>query len=301
MKSAVWPQKTREMHNHHFDSTVWNDFKFRDDDIIIATYAKAGTTWMQQIIAQLLFNGAEGLEVAEMSPWLDLRVPPKHVKMPAVEAQQHRRFMKTHLPVDALVFSPKAKYIYIARDGRDILWSMYNHHSTANEKWYGALNDTPGRVGPPIERPVESIKQYYHEWLDKDGHPFWPFWENVRSWWEIRDLPNVLLVHFANLKRDMPGEIRRIAEFLEIPVDESKWGDILVHCSFDYMKAHATASVPLGGIFWDGGAQSFIHKGVNGRWRDVLSKEESEKYERMAREELGEAAAHWLATGERRE
>lgn len=72
-----WPQKTREMHNHHFDSTMWNDFQFRNDDIVISTYAKAGTTWMQQIIAQLLFDGTPDLEVAEMSPWIDLRVPRK--------------------------------------------------------------------------------------------------------------------------------------------------------------------------------------------------------------------------------
>jgi hypothetical protein len=44
------PRKTRELHNHHFDSTIWNDLQFRDDDIIIATYAKSGTTWMQQIV-----------------------------------------------------------------------------------------------------------------------------------------------------------------------------------------------------------------------------------------------------------
>ena len=57
--------------------------------------------------------------------WLDLRVPPKAVKLPVVEAQTRRRFLKTHLPLDALVFSPKAKYIYIGRDGRDVVWSMY--------------------------------------------------------------------------------------------------------------------------------------------------------------------------------
>ena len=80
--SIEWPRKRREMHNHHFDSTIWNDLKFRDDDIVIATYAKSGTTWLQQIVSQLLFNGQEGLEVAEMSPWLDLRVPPKEIKLP---------------------------------------------------------------------------------------------------------------------------------------------------------------------------------------------------------------------------
>ena len=119
--TIAWPVKTREMHNHHFDSTIWNDFEFRDDDIVIGAYGKSGTTWVQQIVAQLLFDGAEGVEVAEISPWLDLRVPPKAEKLPAVEAQTHRRFIKTHLPVDALVFSPKARYIYVARDGRDVL------------------------------------------------------------------------------------------------------------------------------------------------------------------------------------
>lgn len=57
------PIKTREMHNHHMDSTVWNDIDFRDDDIVIATYAKSGTSWMQQIISQLIFQGQEGLPV----------------------------------------------------------------------------------------------------------------------------------------------------------------------------------------------------------------------------------------------
>jgi len=213
-KPVKWPQKTREFHNHHFDSTIWNDLAFRDDDIIVATYAKSGTTWMQQIIGQLLYGPDPELAVAEMSPWLDLRVPPKEVKLPLVEAQTHRRFLKTHLPLDALVFSPRARYIYIGRDGRDVVWSMYNHHVNANGQWYAALNDTPGRVGPPIEPPPDDIRQYFREWLEGDGHPFWPFWENVRGWWAIRHLPNVLFVHFANLKLDMPGEMHRIAAFL---------------------------------------------------------------------------------------
>lgn len=297
MTDIQWPRKTREMHNHHFDSTIWNDLQFRDDDIIIGTYAKAGTTWVQQIVSQLIFNGQEGLEVAAMSPWLDLRVPPKEIKLPEVEAQQHRRFIKTHLPVDALTFSPKAKYIYIGRDGRDVVWSMYNHHSTANEFWYDALNNTPGRVGPPIERPPDSVHQYFQEWFANDGHPFWPFWGNIRTWWEIRKLPNVTLLHFNDLKRDMPGEIRRLAAFLEIPIDEAKWNDIVTHCSFDYMKANATKSVPLGGAFWDGGAENFIHKGVNGRWTDTLTPEENKAYEERAARELGPECSDWLMKG----
>jgi aryl sulfotransferase len=291
------PKKTRDLHNHHFDSTIWDDFVFRDDDIVIATYAKSGTTWVQQIVSQILFPAVEGMEVAEMSPWMDLRLPPKEIKLAQVAAQTHRRFLKTHLPVDALVFSPMAKYIYIGRDGRDVVWSMYNHHAKANDKWYEALNDTPGRVGPPIEKPVEDVRQYFVEWLAQDGFPWWPFWENVRTWWAIRHLPNVLFLHFADMKSDLEGEMRRIAGFLEVPIDESKFPKMLEYCSFEYMKKHATKSVPLGGAFWEAGAQTFIHKGQNGRWRDILSEEDCRRYEDRAQSELGKECAQWLAQG----
>ena len=294
---VAWPEKLREFHNHHFDSTIWNDFPFRNDDIVISTYAKSGTTWLQQIIAQLLFPGCEGMEVAEMSPWMDLRIPPKEVKLPEVEAQTHRRFMKTHLPVDALVYSPLAKYIYIGRDGRDVVWSMYNHHANANDIWYGALNDTPGRVGPPIEKPVDDVRLYFQEWLENDGYPWWPYWENIHSWWEIRQLPNVLFLHFADMKADMGREMRRVAGFLDISIDEEKWPQMMEYCSFQYMKANATKSVPLGGAFWDAGAEVFIHKGQNGRWRDILAVEDSRAYEDRAQKELGAECAHWLANG----
>lgn len=292
----AWPRKTRELHNHHMDSTVWNDFPFRQDDVVVATYAKSGTTWTQQIVGQLVFAGAEDVPVNELSPWLDLRVMPPETK-PMLEAQEHRRIIKTHLPLDALVYSPKAKYLYVARDGRDVLWSLYNHHAQGNDFWYQLLNDTPGRVGPPIDRPDPDIRSYFRHWLENDGQPFWSFWENIRTWWEARHLPNLRLVHFAALKADPEGEIRAIADFLGCDIPEDRWPAILEHCSFDYMKAHADKVAPLGGAIFDGGASSFINKGQNGRWRDVLSAEEVAAYERRALAELGPECAEWLATG----
>jgi aryl sulfotransferase len=297
--TAAWPRKTRELHNHHFDSTVWNGFGFRDDDIVIATYAKSGTTWTQQIVGQLLFGGAADVPVNALSPWLDLRVPPAAEKIALLDAQTHRRFIKTHLPVDALVYSPRAKYLYVARDGRDVVWSLHHHHANGNSEFYAAVNDTPGRVGPPIERPHPDVRRYFLDWLDRDGHPFWPFWENVRSWWAIRDLPNLCLVHFADLKADPEREIRRIAEFLEVPIYPDRWPTILEHCSFEWMKRHADLSAPLGGAIWDGGAGTFINRGTNGRWRDVLTFEDVVRYEATAERELGPECARWLAYGTR--
>jgi aryl sulfotransferase len=295
MTEIAWPTKTRELHTNHFDSTIWNEFAFRDDDIIVATYGKCGTTWVQQILGQLLFDAAEGLPIADISPWMDLRVPPKAVKLAAVEAQTHRRFLKTHLPVDALVFSPRARYLYVVRDGRDVVWSLYNHHVTANETWYAALNDTPGLVGPKMERPAATVVEYFREWLERDGYPIWSFWDSVRSWWQIRHLPNVQLMHYGELKRDLPAAIRRIADHFNISIRDELWPDILAHSDIDYMRDHGDKTVPLGGAFWEGGARSFIFKGVNGRWRDQLPADLNAAYEARARAELGDECAAWLA------
>jgi len=122
-----WPKKTREIQTAIVDSTRWNGFKFRDDDVVIDTFGKAGTTWMQQIVGQLLLGAPDGVSAAASSPWLDMRIVPLEPMLAQLEAQRDRRFIKTHLTVDALVFSRRAKYIYVGRDARDIVWSAYNH------------------------------------------------------------------------------------------------------------------------------------------------------------------------------
>ena len=189
----VWPVKTREIHNHHLNSTVWNDFKFRDDDIVIATYGKSGTTWMQQIVGAADLRGRRAdRRLADFALARSAGVPPEASEAARIEAQTHRRFVKTHLPVDALVFSPRAKYLYIGRDGRDVLWSMYNHHANANAALVRG-DQRHARAGRPADRAAAgaTCRTISAAGWTRDGYPFWPFWENVRSWWAIRDLPNV--------------------------------------------------------------------------------------------------------------
>ncbi|CAF1196983.1 unnamed protein product [Rotaria sordida] len=304
MASIVLPEKEYELQDHHSDSTIWNEFQFRNDDVIISTYPKSGTTWMQQIVFQLLFNGKEDLQVHKMSLWLDFRLNAsssrygsKEKLLQAIENQTQRRVLKTHLPLGALVFSPKAKYIFVGRDGRDAVWSLYNHHSNYTDEFYDRLNNSPGRVGPPIQRPQPTFVEYFHNWLEKDGAPFVPFFENIRSWWNVRHLPNVLLIHYSQLKSDLPGQIERIAQFLDIAVDRSsaEWNDILEHCSFDYMKINANKFIP--DDIFIGGPSSFFRRGTNDSWKHILTKEDCQRYEEKAQSELGAEAARWLAKG----
>ncbi|HET8637827.1 MAG TPA: sulfotransferase domain-containing protein [Acidobacteriaceae bacterium] len=295
--AIVWPQKSREMQGVKFDSAAWNEFAFRDDDITIVTYEKAGTTWMQQIVAQLVFQGAENVDVQAISPWLDLRLPPLPAKLALLEAQQHRRFIKTHLPIEAMRYEPRAKYIYVGRDGRDVAWSLYNHLINYTDEYIAQLNALPEWHGPKLRKPSGSVRDFFLTWMAQDGDPIGPFWPHVRGWWLARDLPNLLLVHYATLKSDLAGEISRIAQFLGISADAETLSRIEQHCTFNYMKANAEKFAPRGGQQFEGGAQSFIYKGTNGRWGDILTRSEIASYEATARRELGEACAEWLATG----
>jgi len=293
---VVWPVKSREMHTHQMKSTRWNDFKFRDDDIVIATYAKSGTTWTQQIVGQLIFGGADGINTSRLSPWVEQRILPDEV-IAALDHQTHRRFVKAHLPVDALVFSPKAKYIHVGRDGRDAAWSFHNHQYNAKDELFARYNAGLPEGTKPRERGSSDPREFYRIWFEQNSYPLWPFWEHVRSWWAIRGLPNVMQIHFNDIKADLEGSIRKIAAFLDIPIDEANLPKIVEHCSFDYMKEHASEIAPLGGALWNGGGKTFIHKGTNGRWRDLLTADEIALYEATALKELGAECATWLANG----
>jgi aryl sulfotransferase len=279
----VWPKKTREIQDDMMDSTRWNELDWRAGDIVIATWSKAGTTWVQQIVAQLIFGG-EDVPVSELSPWLEFVMFPKEEILGGLAKQRNRRFIKTHLPVDALGIRPNVKYIYIARDGRDCAISMHTFLSG-----FGGRPEGP-RINP-------DVRAFFLEWLDKDD-VMSPFFANVQGWWNIRHLPNVLLMHYNNLKADMAGEIRRVAAFLDIRPSPAAWPNVVEHCGFAYMKGRAEDIGPRGARMLEGGSQAFFHKGAIGRWNDVLTTDDVRKYEAKVARELSPDCAHWLNTGE---
>lgn len=291
----AWPKKTRELQTPVLDSSRWNDFEFRDDDIVIATWAKTGTTWTQQIVSQLIFPGDETVFGQDISPWIDFQITPEALQQ--AEKQTHRRFLKTHLPLDTLVFSPKAKYLYVGRDARDVVWSFHHHLGNFTQEFGGRIAEVGRRLGvaPPPKLP-EDIRDYYRLWLETDPLSNNSYWANVQGWWDARHLPNVLLLHYARLKADLPGEVRRIAKFLEISIDEAKFPLMLHNCGIEHMKEVSRKSELLQKAFV-GGGPTFINKGTNGRWRELLSPDEIARCDEIAAANLTPDCAHWLRTG----
>jgi len=298
------PERTREYRNHHLDSTRWDQFKVRDDDIVITTAYKAGTTWTQRIVAALVLGpGPLYARVGTLSPWIDARFEgPIEPILATVEAQQHRRFLKSHLAADGLRFFPEAKYLVVGRDTRDVFMSLFNHYSGYTDLMMQLLNDE-ARPGPEFPRAPATPRELWPRWIregwfewEPDGWPYWSHHHHLSTWWAARDLPNVLFVHYGDLKTDPKAEIQRIADFLGIEVAADAWPAILETVGLDAMRTEAHGTDDPMSFAFEGGAARFFFKGESGRWQGVLTHDDLALYEEAAAT-LDPTLHRWLEGG----
>lgn len=295
---------TRPVRSRIFDSAGWDEYPLRGDDIVISTYPKCGTTWMQRIVGMLVFGSAEPFPVHETSPWPDFRLIPLEVTAQIGAGQNHRRFLKSHLPFDALPYHRGIKYIHVARDGRDAAMSFYNHKANhtpdAVERLLEISRNDP-KFGDSFEVVATDPSDHFHDWLMGDddalGDPGASYFVVENSFWAARHEPDVLLVHYNDLKADLAGEMRRVAEFLDIAVAEQLWPELVEAAGFDAMKAASAALMPGAGDTWKGGGKTFLNKGTNGRWHDVYRPEDLARYDERTAAEFAPALAAWCEHG----
>jgi len=299
------PQTLHVYRNHHLDSTRWRWFTPRDDDIVIATSYKAGTTLMQTIVGNLLFPNDDLPGPASfISPWLDFRPIPLELVLEQLEAQPHRRYIKTHTPLDGLPYHEKVRYLCVTRDPRDVFMSLLNHWGSHTDEFYHMVNGVFGMEGEPLPNFRDDIKATWRDWITRSafawevgGYPYWSHLSYALTFWNWRHLPNIKLVHYNDLLADLEGQMRDIAGFLGIELAEAQWPDVVRRCTFAEVKKNPDKVVGDNIAFaFRGGADAFIHKGTNGRWVDVLDDEDLAIYHR-AMAGLPAEYAHWLEHG----
>ena len=293
-----------EVRSRVFDSARWAGYQPRSDDILIATYSKCGTTWMQHIVSMLVFGSAEPRPLWDVSPWPDARFgAPVETLMATMEAQTHRRFLKSHLPLSALPLYEDVKVLHVARDGRDACMSLHNHvrnFTTEGLAMLSAISRNDPKFGDAYPHVPDDASAFFHEWITDggvDGDPAASFFGLENSFWAERRRENVMLVHYNDLKTDRGGEMKRIADFLDIEIPDSLWPQLVEAASFDAMKRDGDALMPLAHFLWEGGSGRFINKGTNGRWRDVFAKDDLDRYEAKVRSAFSPALARWIEHG----
>lgn len=275
------------------DSRRWRSVKTRAGDIIVSTPPKSGTTWMQEIVHSLLWPAGDPPGTRrELARWVDMRTRPITEVIEHLDAQRHRRSIKTHSPGDCTPFDPGCSYIVVYRDGRDALMSWGNHRRHMRPEAVALMNTLAAEDGlDPIDLSFDGdYHRLYDEWLTICS----PL-RHLASWWPRRSEPNVLFVHYADLTADLEDEMRRIARFLDLSVTEDQWPRVVDQCTLESMRETDTGLDRL----YVGGATSFFHKGGGGRWNGVIPDAIINDYSQRAGRELSADATRWLEHGSR--
>jgi hypothetical protein len=263
-----------ELHPLH-DPWILANFQARPTDVLITTAPKAGTTWMQQILHQLLTGGDPAFEdIDQVVPWLERQRPARTWRevLADLERRPDPRLFKTHCTWEQTPGRDIARIVLTVRDPRDCCVSFYHH-------LWDMSDSALAQHG--LERP-QTLDAHLEAWL-----AFGAWFRNVASWWPHRHRSNLLMLRYADLKADLRGAMLQIAGFLGWSVPPEALERALHYASFTWMKANSDRFVGRNAdgspMFRPGG---FIRKGQTGDHKALLTPEQEARILRRCRDEL---------------
>jgi len=233
------------------------------NDVFLASFPKSGTTWLLHIVYHIMHHGTppEGAKVDESIPWIDC----DPYSIPALGPQ---RLFKTHMPFDWLPFSKNTKYIYVARNAKDVAISFYYFIENMQRQVPGYRKENEIGI-PQFIDLFHQGKVLYGSW-----------WRHVESWYTAHTNPNVLIVTYEELQADLAGKVREISSFLGVTLEDDIVSSIVDKCTFGSMRKDKKASMAYCTNFW--------RKGVCGDWVNHFSEEQGAKFDKKCEEELDE-------------
>jgi aryl sulfotransferase len=283
------------------DSARWSGFPFREGDIVISTRSKSGTTWMQMICALLIFRTPDlPAPLAELSLWLDWLGAPRDHVFARLAAQPHRRFIKTHTPLDGLPLDPRATYIVVARHPLDMAVSLYYQGDNIDRARVAALTGRP----EPERAARPPLREWLLEWINDDPDPreqldslpgvLW----HLSDAWARRSQANVVIVHYDDLVADLDGQMRRLARLLEMTVPAQAWPALAEAATFEQMRLGADRLLGSPGVLKS--ATAFFRRGTSGAGREQLTDAELAHYHERTATMAPHDLLTWLHRPQRR-
>jgi aryl sulfotransferase len=285
------------------EGTIQQKIVWRDGDIVVSVPPKSGTTWTMNIVHQLRSGGDPSFaDIYAEVPWLEILPSPDSVVDDLVAGfdqmpHDRRRAFKSHAAPPALPFHASGsgldvRYVVVVRHPDEAVASFRPFIAAHSDAWFDLWQvPSDAIVGPNFEAFFAGL----------GSHAIAPMvFGVVAAWWQLRNEPNVLLVHYSDLKRQPEASIRKIAEFLDFEVTEAQWPAILEYTSFAWMKAHedkfelrSVSEVPI----LDPGAM--IRKGqIGASAEDGITPEISEAIAAIGRTIVTDPAAfHWCYHG----
>ena len=262
---------------------IRTSFTARPDDVFIVSYPKSGTTWMQQIVRLIRNNGIQSdAKITEVVPWLEGSDAPGFgcsMQLCDVEKMSSPRAFKTHLPISMIPSGPDAPlYIYVARNPKDVAVSLY---SFAAQLFKSSVGVVPFSWEIFLMMFI-SGNLWYGSWFD-----------HVLGWWEHKDKPNVLLVQYEDMQRDLPSMVKRVADFMGCDLTQEALDVIVRQCTFDSMRSNPSTNYSWLGQSVNEAYSSFnsnptssndvefLRKGTVGDWKNYFTPEQSAQFDRL--------------------
>jgi len=274
-----------------YDSSRWHGFELRRGDIIISTPPKCGTTWTQMICALLILQEPDlPVPLDTLSPWLDMVTRARTEVFADLAAQDHRRFIKTHTPLDGLPRDPRVTYICVGRDPRDVALSMDRHIDNMNVSAFLQARARAAAIdrielGPlptPRERP-DGERDRFWQWVDDEtpstqiGSSLRRTVEHLQTFWDADEELDVVRLHYDDLQADLDGQMRRLAAHLGIVIDDDRWPLLVEAATFDSMRTRADMTVAAGAEHWID-PTAFFRLGTSGQWAGLLDEADLARY-----------------------
>jgi hypothetical protein len=291
-----------------FDSSRWDGFELRPGDIIISTPPKCGTTWTQMICALLVLQEPDlPLPLDTLSPWIDMVTRARKEVFADLAAQTHRRFIKTHTPLDGIPNDPAVTYICVGRDPRDVALSMDRHIDNMDVGAFLESRERSAKIDgielgplpPPRTRP-DSERDRFWRWVDdetpstRSGSSLRFTVEHLRTFREAADDLDVVSLHYDELQADLEGQMRQLAAHLGIVVAEDRWPRLVAAARFESMRSRAATTVPGGGREQWVDPAAFFSRGSSGQWHDVLDEADLARYAARVRALAPDDLGEWL-------
>lgn len=289
------------------DTARWADFELRADDIVITVPSKSGTTWMQTLVALLLFDGVPDRPVYDLSPWLDMHLRSTEDVFALLAAQEHRRFIKTHAPLDALPRRDSVTYVTVGRDPRDVFVSMRAHAAAMDrERLHAVRGAAVGHEDPASGRWPDDgdPRRLVAAFLEMDRHPdhadvnLANLLHHLRLAWDARHEPNVHLTHYVDLTRDLTGEMLLLRDALGVGRDDERVAALARLATFESMRARAEDVAPEASMGIWRAPRRFFRAGRLGDGAAMMTEDELRRYDERCRELTDdEAFLAWVHRG----
>lgn len=288
------------------DSARWDGFEFRPSDVVISTPPKCGTTWTQMLCALLIFDGPDfPAPLAKISPWLDQTIRPLDDVRAVYAAQQHRRFIKTHTPIDGLPMRRDVTYVVVGRDPRDVMVSMEHHLDNMDLERVMALRgqavgnddlDTLPPRPPVSDDPGERFRTFVRTPQDFGSLSLTSVLHHLDSAWQCRHAGNVAMFHYADYTTDLAAEIVRLAATLDIGVSPQRAQALAAEATLERMRDRADEVIPNAGAIWNN-QRAFFRAGSFGEWRTRANHDDLAEYEATVTAVASPDLAAWAHHG----